>query len=165
MKLLGAALLTAAGLLAGLAAAGELRARAVRRAELARMLERMEFELGRFATPMPVLFERLSGQLTGEAGRLCGHMGEALSDLDGRTLEELWTEAVRPLPRPEREALLPLGQVLGRYGAEEQLMALAACRARMLEAAEDARRDLRERGRMAVGIGAAGAAALAVLLL
>ena len=165
MKLLGAMLLTAAGLLAGLAAAGELRSRAARREELARMLERMEFELGRFATPLPALFERLSGQLSGDARLLCGHMSAALADLGGRTAEELWTEAVAFLPGPEREALLPLGQVLGRYGAEEQLAALAACRARMLEAAEDARRDLRERGRMAVGIGAAGAAALAVLLL
>lgn len=165
MKLLGALLLTAAGLLAGLLAAAGLRERADRREELARMLERMEFELGRFSVPLPVLFEHLAGQLTGAARALCRRMCQVLPELGERTLAELWTQALESLPPEERRLLLPLGQVLGRYGAEEQLMALAACRESMERAAAEARNDQREKGRMLVGVSAAGAAMLAVLLI
>lgn len=164
-RLVGALLVTAAGLLAGLLAAGALRERADRRAELGRMLELMEFELGRFSTPLPALFERLAGQLTGEAAALCVRVCRELPELGERTMADLWRSALGPLPDAERRILLPLGQVLGRYGAEEQRMALAVCRESMVRAADEARSDLREKGRMAVGVSAAGAAALAVLLI
>ena len=165
MRLIGAALLTAAGLLAGLSAADGMRRRADRRSELVRMLAWMEFELSRFSTPMPALFERLAEQLTGEAAALCRRVCEGLRSLGSRTLADIWGAALEQLPPAERQILLPLGQVLGRYGTREQLMALSACRNAMERARDEAQTALRERGRMTVGVSAAGAAALAVLLL
>ncbi len=164
-RLLGALLVTAAGLLAGLLAAGGLRERAERLAELGRMLELMEFELSRFSTPLPTLFERLAGQLAGDAGALCRRMRDGLQELGSRTLADIWAAALEALPPAERRMLLPLGQVLGRYGAEEQRMALAVCRESVARAAAEARTAQREKGRMLVGVSAAGAAALAVLLI
>ncbi len=165
MRLAGAALVTAAGVLAGLCAAGSLRERAALREELCRMLGLMEFEMGRFRTPLPALFGKLAGQLNCQAGALCRRVSEGLELLGRRPFEEIWSEALKAFPAAERQLLTPLGQVLGQYGAEEQLAALAACREQAERARDEARTALRERGRMAVGISAAGAAALAVLLL
>ncbi len=164
-RLMGALLLTAAGALAGLGAVGRLRERAEGREELAALLERMEFELGRFSAPLPELFGRLAGQFPGPAGALCRRVSEGLLSLGDRSMEEIWGQALETLPATERRLLLPLGQVLGRYGAEEQRMALAACREAMERAAAEARDALRERGRMTVGVSAAAAGLLAVLLI
>lgn len=161
----GALLLTAAGLLAGLAAAGRMRQRVEEREALERMLERMEFELGQFSTPLPAMFERLADQLPGSAGGLCRRVCAGLPALGERSMADIWAAALESLPEAERQVLLPLGQVLGRYGAEEQRLALAVCREAMARAAEEARTTLRERGRMTVGVSAAGAGLLAVLLL
>ena len=165
MRLAGAALVTAAGFLAGLGVWNGLRERADLRRSLCRMLALMEFELERFRTPAPALFALLADRLEGEAGALCRRMCRGLETLGQRPLEEIWGEALGALPETERRILLPLGQVLGRYGAEEVLSALASCRVTMERAWDEARTALRERGRMAVGVSAAGAAALAVLLL
>ena len=165
MRLTGAALLILAGLLLGLSAADDMRRRALRRAGLTAMLERMSFELERFKTPLPALFDRLSAQMDGAAAVLCARMRDGLRQLPEGGAPAVWAGALEGLPETERAILLPLGQVLGRYGAGEQLLALEAARAAMAEAAAEARQALREKGRMYIGVSAAGAAALAVLLL
>ena len=129
------------------------------------MLTLLEFELGRFRTPLPELFEKLSAQLDGEAADLCRRVRKGLDGLGRREVDEIWREALGALPVRERRILLPLGTVLGRYGAEEQLAAVSACRAEMDRARAAAEDALRERGRMYIGVPAAGAAVLAVLLL
>ncbi len=165
MRLIGAALITAAGAMAGLEWVRRTRERAELLEQLCRMLETMEFELDRFHTPMPALFERLRGQATGRTGRFCAAVSEGLAHLGQRDMAQIWDQALALLPRQAGEMLRPLGPVLGRYGAEEQVSAAAGCRRALALAGERARRDLAERSRMAVGLGAAGAAAVAVLLL
>lgn len=165
MRLMGAAILTAAGFLAGLAAADGLRRRQALRDELGRMLTLLGFELARFRTPLPAVFEKLSEQLAGQTAELCRRVRDGLDQLGSRELDEIWRDALAPLPAEERRILTPLGQVLGRYGAEEQLAAVDACRKEMERARDEAADALRERGRMYIGVGAAGAAALAVLLM
>ena len=165
MRLAGAAILTAAGLLAGLCAADGLRRRQALREELVRMLTLLGFELERFRTPLPEAFEKLSGGLTGQAAALCGRVWDGLDQLGRRELADIWREALASLPARERRILTPLGQVLGRYGAEEQLAAVEASRREMERARDEAAEALRQRGRMYIGVGAAGAAALAVLLM
>ena len=165
MRLTGAALLTAAGLLAGLAKARALRMRADELDGLCRMLERMGFELGRFRTPLPKLFAALAAQMDGQSAALCARAAEGLERLGEQDMAGIWAGALSPLEEREQAALLPLGQVLGRYGTEELLLALDGCRADMERLRDAARIDSRDRGRVAIGVSAAGAAALAVLLL
>ncbi len=165
MRLTGAALLTGAGLMAGLLAAGQLRDRLRLREELCRMLEMTVFELDRFRTPLPDMYGRLAQRLDGEAGRLCAAMAAGLESLGERDVAAVWAEALRSLPERERRILLPLGQVLGRYGAAELGAAAAACREDMERARDEAGAELRDKGRIYVGLSAAGAAAVAVLLL
>ena len=165
MRLTGAALVTAAGLLAGLGVAERMRARAELLAELCRMLDMMEYELGRFRTPMPELFEKLAGLAEGRTGRFCAAGAEGLTHIGQRDMAQIWQDALEELPRPAGDLMRPLGPVLGRYGAEEQLRAVEGCCQAMERARDEARCQLRERGRVAVGVAAAGAAAVAVLLL
>ena len=73
--------------------------------------------------------------------------------------------ALGELPDRERDILLPLGQVLGRYGAQEQMRALTLCRRDMERARDEARARVRERGSVYAGLSAAAGAICAVLLL
>ena len=149
MRLTGAAVLVLAGLLAG----------------LSRMLDMLEFELERFKTTLPALFGMLAGQLEGEAGALCRRTAESLTAPDRRPMADIWADATAPLPEAERAILAPLGHVLGRYGADEQRRALESARAAMERAESEAGLALQRNGRMYVGVPAAAAAVLAVLLL
>lgn len=165
MRLTGAVLLAAAGLLAGLTARRAMEARVRRLTELLGFLELLSMELGRFRTPMPELFGGLAGRTRGAASELCERVSAGLDRLGERTFSDIWAEAAAPLPAEERDLLGPLGAVLGRYGAEEQLLAVDRCRHDTEQAREAAAAALRDRGRLAVGLGAAGGAALAVLLI
>ncbi len=165
MRLTGAALLTAAGLLAGLMALQALRAQAVRRSELCRMLALMEFELARFHTPLPALFKTLAEQAEGAGAALGRRMETGLESLGEREFAGIWDDAVRPLPGRERAILLPLGHVLGRYGTEEQLRAVAVCLRDMEQARDEAGAAVRDKGRIYIGLSAASGAVAAVLLM
>lgn len=165
MSIAGAILVTAAGLLAGLLAADRLRACARRREGLCHMLSLIEFELSRFRTPLPALFAGLSQTLSGACGALCRQVAEGLAEPEGRSFSDVWAaETARLAPR-EREILGPLGQVLGRYGAEEQLAAVGLCRRDMERALEEARAAVGEKGRIYIGLSTAGGLMLAVLLM
>ena len=165
MRLIGALFITAAGLLAGLTVAGSLRAAVARRDSLCRMLELLEFELGRFHTPLPEVFADLAERTDGAGESLCRRMIVGLDSLGEQALGTIWTDALGELPVRERDVLQPLGQVLGRYGAQEQLQALALCRRDMEQARDEARAKVRERGSVYAGLSAAAGAICAVLLL
>ena len=165
MRLTGAALLVLAGLLLGLAGRQSLRARVQRRASLGLMLERMAFELERFKTPLPALFRMLADEMEGAAGALCAGAADGLEDPARRQKADVWRDAAADLPAQERAILQPLGSVLGRYGANEQLRALERARSAMALAEAEAREELRQRRRICIGVPTAAAAALAVLLL
>ena len=64
-----------------------------------------------------------------------------------------------------REALGPLGEILGRYDCREQRAGLAAVRGRLEELSVLARADSRRRGRVYEALGLSGGAFLVVLLL
>jgi stage III sporulation protein AB len=163
MKVLGAAMMTLAGLLMGQMARRSLRRRVDRRQSLCRMLELLGFELGRFQRPLPGLFQGLGLRLTGQTGQLCILVGEALSR--GVPFPEAWALLLAPLEPEEREILAPLGQVLGCYGAEELLDSVAQCREDMARALSQARRDLQERGKIYMGLSTVGGLMLAILLM
>lgn len=165
MRLMGAVLLSLAGLLLGLGAVRELRADIRRREELCRMLEGMAFELERFHTPLPELFETLARQTGGAVNAFCHSICEGTSELGRVRFSELWSRGLETLPRREREILRPLGSVLGRYGTEQMLPAVESCRREMEQAKDAARARAEEKGRVYIGLCTAGGLMLAVMLL
>jgi stage III sporulation protein AB len=163
MKGLGAVLVTLAGLLMGQMARRGLRERAERRQSLCQMLDMLALELGRFQRPLPALFQGLGERLTGPAGPLCAQIGEALSK--GTVFPAAWELLLGALEAREREILAPLGQVLGQYGAQEQLDLAAQCREEMAQALVQAQGELGQRGRIYMGLSAVGGLMLAILLM
>ena len=164
MRLLGGGLVAGAGVWVGLLAARELRRSAALCRDLCGMLELMDFELSRFRTPLPELFSSLAEQLAGPPGELCEAAAAGLSARD-RRFGEVWSAAVLCVPEAEREILLPLGSVLGSFGAEEQAAGIAAAAERMRLLEAERRMALRDRTRLCVGLFSTGGVLLAVLLM
>lgn len=163
MRLLGAALVAAAGLWCGLLAAGGLRRAEERCGGLCRLLELLRCELTRFCTPLPELFETAAAALDGAAGTAARSVAESLRR--GERFAAAWTAATAALPGPEGDILRPLGSVLGRYGAAEQAAALENARMRMEALRDERRRARREKGRLYVGLSAGAGLLLAVCLI
>jgi stage III sporulation protein AB len=163
MKALGFVLVTAAGLLLGLWGAERLAVRQRRCQQLCSMLERLAFELARFQTPLPQLFEALASQLEGFCGQLCQKTTEALAV--PMSFSQAWEQALSVCDRSERTLLEPLGGVLGRYGSAEQLQAVERCRHSLEQALAEAAQQRREKGRLYVTLSTVGGLLAAVLLL
>ena len=164
MRLLGCGLLAGAGLWSGILAARRVSEEAERCGAWCRMLELMSFELERFRTPLPELFASLSDRLVGAPGRLCAAVSAGLA-AESSAFLFVWRRAVCELPAPEREILRPLGDVLGRFGAEEQTAALAAAGEQMCALWRKRQGDLRDRRKVCFGVFSAGGILLAVLFM
>ncbi len=165
VKLLGAALVTLASLLGGGEAARRLKRRSEALEELAFGLGLLGFELESFRRPLPELCRHLSGQAPGAAGQLFERLCQGLEQQPGESFSGLWQKALGPLKGPERALLLPLGAVLGRYGAPEQRRALSLCQTRLEELAAEARERHRRNGRLYLGLGAALGAGISLMML
>lgn len=165
MRVTGAIILVIAGVMWGLTAAGELKKTVRRRETLCRLLEHISWELERFHTPIPELFSALAVTEPGEAGRLCREVAGRLSQLGRISFGEIWTGCISFLSPEERAMLSGLGNVLGRYGTEEQISALESCRREMESAHEKAKKCAQELGRVYIGVSTCAGVMAAVLLM
>lgn len=163
MKAAGAVFLSLAGILCGMAARAELAGSVKRCGELCRMLELLAFEIGCFRTPIPDFFRKYADTFEAETGLFCRGMQKALSG--GESVLHCWMEQTECFPPKEREMLCPLGNILGEYGAEEQVAAVEAVRHRLTALRDEKIRNLREQGRIRMGLCSAVGLMLAVLLL
>lgn len=163
MNRLGAALIAAAGLMAGLRASRGERRKTLSAEGLCRLLELMIFELERFQTPLPELFSSLAERTDGTASALCSRAALALG-AEGARLCQAWAFACAALPAAEREFMLPLGGVLGRYGAQEQTAALRSALAEARRYSGGLRAGLAEKSRLYIGLTTAAGLLAAVLL-
>lgn len=163
MNTLGAVLVALSGVMAGLYGAGALRQQARRARELVRMLELMLCELERFCPPLPSLFASLAERTDGAAAVLCSRAALAMRAEDAR-FRDAWAFACDTLSPAEREVLGPLGEILGRYGAQEQISALEASLAEARRYSGRLGASLGERCRLRIGLSAACGLLAAVLL-
>lgn len=164
MRLAGCGLLAAAGIWSGLLTARCVSEAASRCGAWCRMLELMSCELESFRTPLPELFSVLAERLEGRPGQLCGSVSAELAS-GSADLRAVWREQAAGLPAPEREILLPLGDVLGRFGAEDQTAAIRAAGKQMDALWQTRRGELRDRRKVCLGVCSAGGILLAVLLI
>ena len=163
MKLLGCGLMAGAGIWSGFLAAGRVSEAVVRCGAWCRMLELTAFELERFRTPLPELFASLSERLDGMPAEVCRRVTSGLA-AGTSCFRTVWLGAVRDLPAREREVLRPLGEVLGRFGAEEQAAAIEAAREQMNELRRERQIASSDRRKICFGVLSAGGILLAVLL-
>lgn len=163
MRLLGCGLLAGAGVWSGLLAARRVSEDTARCGGWCRMLELMAFELERFRTPLPDLIASLAVRLDGAPCRFCEGVSQRMTE-EFSDLRSAWRSAAEGLPEAEREILRPLGDVLGRFGAEEQAAALASAREQMERLWQTRQNSLRERQKVRFGVLCAGGIVLAIIL-
>ena len=170
LRLLGALLLTAGASGLGLCAAGRLRDRVRALRSLVGGVEILCRELSFRRAAMPELMERAARQAGEPARRLFTRCGEHLSQLGEQTFGQIWAEALADEPElllseGEQAILLELGEVLGRYGAEDQMAALDRAKRELESCLIRAEEDRRRMGRVYTALGAGSGAMLAILLL
>ena len=170
LRLVGALLLTAGASGLGLCAAGQLRDRVTALRALTDGLEGLRRELSFHRTAMPELMERGARQARAPARFLFAHCRDHMGELGERSFGQIWAAAVEAIPElmlteGEKTAVLELGQVLGRYDAEDQISALERAEETLRSCLAKAEEERRRLGRMYTALGAGSGAMLAILLL
>jgi len=129
----------------------------------------MAGEIETYLTPLGEILARL-GTGGGPVAALFQRLSRDMSRLEDAGFATLWERAVRAdrdleLRTPEKDSLLQLGRVLGRYDAAAQTRAIARCAGDFRDFAALARTEAQQQGRMWTGLGAAAGVVAAVLLL
>ena len=165
MRALGAALVALAFLAAGLARASELRRRAELLSALVSALEILGGEIARLAG-LDEAAARLARSGPRPVRGFFAHFGAGLGRLGELEVSELWDAAARSLPLrgDEYEALSSAGRCLGRYGADEQLSALARSAQELAALAGRAREQSESGRRLYAGAGLAAGLLAAIAL-
>lgn len=168
VRVLGAALLILGGGLLGIGAAEPLGRQSRALDEMCTGLSMLEQELELGGLPLCRMMEELAEQTSGTAKRLFSACGRELEQTDREGFPLLWEKLVSDCPELGREGirlLIPLGNSLGRCGAEDQRKAAALVRERL----EGLRRQVDSgrpaRNRLCRALGLSGGAFAAVLLL
>ena len=170
LKLVGALLLTAGASALGLCAAGQLCDRVKALRSLAGGLEILGRELSFRRTAMPELMERTARQAGEPARYLFVRCRDRLGQLGERSFGQIWAEALEGEPElllgeTERSVLLELGEVLGRYDADDQIAALNRAERALGDCLARAEEEKRRLGRVYTALGVGSGAMLAILLM
>lgn len=131
-------------------------------------LELMHRELELRLTPLPQLMRILSMKTPSPAGELFAGCGRALEELDRERFSDAWARLVGQIPElkeEDRQALIPLGQVLGRYDGRGQAAAIEAVGQELEDLRARAQEESSRLGRVYRALGAAGGGFLVILLL
>lgn len=168
IRALGAAMVSFGALWAGWRAVEELRGR-VRAAEaVIDGLELLERELWERGTALPELLEDLSGRTREPASALFSQCARACRELGPCPLWGQLAAADHGAAGAESggtAALLPLGEVLGRYEADGQREALKRAEEALERERERAEKERDRMGRVYQTLSLAGGAFLVILLL
>jgi len=170
MRLVGAALMLAAGLAFGLAGAARLTRHASALEAVSASLVVMESEICSRLTPMAETLALLASASPRPAALLYARASEGMAELGRKTFGEIWSSAVDGTPElllrgDEAASLRELGLCLGKYDVREQAGAIARVRGRMEEFLRRAEAE-RDRGvGTRTAMGAAFGLFAAILLL
>lgn len=170
LKLAGALLLMAGASCLGFGAAGQLKARVSCLMALCAALEQMERELTFRLTPMPELMGKLAKTAQAPADLFFARCREEMGRLGERSFGQLWRAALEEeteliLEPTERQILASLGDVLGRYDAEGQRLALRTAGTELGECLRRAREERDRLGRVYATLGLGAGAMLVIILL
>ena len=157
LRLLGSALLIAAGTLLGWGRLTEMQRRAQCLRELCDGLGRMETELETLQSPLREMLNHLTDL---RFFRLVA------AGFGGEPFEALWRRAANamPLSPEERDALAAPGAVIGRCDASRACAELAMARALLAARREKLEQEIASRGKRFAGLGAALGAIVAAVL-
>lgn len=168
VRLAGAVLVAAGCGFLGFQAAAGLRGRVRALREMAQGLALLERELELNVPPLSRLLAQGAARSRGPAGELFRGCLQGLEHLEREEFSALWRRLVarrEELGQEGQAVLLPLGDALGRCGAERQREALAAVRRRLEELAAALEADSRRQERVYQALGLSAGAFLVIVLL
>lgn len=152
VKLLGAALVVAAGAGVGWQQAARLERRVRELRSLTLALRVLEKEIAVGATPLPLALERAAGVAEPAVARLLRVASGRISDGSGRSTQVAWEEALRAVPLclapPDLEVLHGLGVTLGTCGRADQIRHISLVRERLAASEQAARDEEQRQGRL-----------------
>ena len=128
----------------------------------------LEREMEWDSPPLPELLKRLVRQCSGPMKGIFQSLLHSMDRLGEVTLAENWSESIekeRGFNREIKDALLPLGGVLGRYSCQEQLQAVARVRVRLEGIEQELLEKRQQKGKLYRVLGVSGGGFLALLLL
>lgn len=165
LKVGGAALIAASGVLAGLYAAREF-ARRVREIEaMIDCLNRMQAEIALRLTPMDEIFKTLASQ-DGPCAVFFDKLAAVLSGETDKALADLWQrEAACLRPSKARDILAALGPSLGCFDAEQECGAIAYTVEQLKTELARAQEENATQGTLFKRLGAAAGVGAAILFL
>lgn len=169
MKLMGAGLVAAAGLLICAVYAREQARRLRELEELCALLRLMKGELELRLTPLPELMRIARDSLGEPAAAFAADVESGLAALGERDFSDIWAGSAQKnfthLEHGEAEELEKLGGVLGRYSADVQLEAIEKLAGVLEDRKRLCREAMPEKSRAAAGIVMAGCALLLIVLI
>lgn len=150
LKLAGAMCVIFAGTMLGFYQALQLSTRTRQIRQVMQGLQRLETEITYSFTPLSQALRQVADSLAGPVAHLFRRSAEALEEKETATVQEGWRLAVEEcwsrtaMKRPERDAVLQLGAVLGKSDRSDQAkhlrMTVSLLTAEEAEAAEENRR-------------------------
>ena len=164
LKILGFVLVTASGGIFGYLKATEMK-------NHTRILEALHAALGFIKNeiafrqaPLPRVFLELSGEKPVCVGRLFKNLAQKIEEMP---FLEVWRAEIEALPilPEEKNALYPLGEVLGKYDAQKQCAEIDLVRAAFLENIAKSKSREAQKGKNLAGLGLSLGATLAVILM
>ncbi len=168
IRLLGGTLVAAGAAWMGFRASAALKARARALGEMGEGLALLEQELELDSPPMPLLMDRLILRSRGPAKKLFQDCGRALDRLSEEEFSLAWRRLVgelEELGEEGRQALMPLGEVLGRCSCREERQGVEGVRRRLETLRERTEEEYRRQGRVYQTLGLSGGAFLVILLM
>lgn len=152
VKLAGIVLLLTGSVGLGLSAIRRLEHRVTTLRALTDALQVMECEMDFHIPTMKEMLLEAAQRTKEPASRFLSACAQGMEELQERPLFDLWKQCMLDelpeLTPCDLDALLALGEILGRYDAEGQRNAIAAARSRLSDCLADAREERRRKGRV-----------------
>lgn len=169
IRALGGIMLLMGGTLMGRMAAARLSARVKTIGEMRAAVQVARREIAFSLLPVPELLKRMGAESEKPLKEFFVRCGEALSQLERRSLEEIWRvtleQAELPVRHSEKELFASLGAVLGRYDQSGQEEALEFLQKELEESRIAAEEEQRRLGKVYQVLGVTAGGFLLVLLL
>lgn len=170
LNLIGAILVIGATATFGIASLWRMGARVRVLSALLATLETMKSEICDRMIPLPELVEKLSEEAPLPVDLFFCKLRQAMAEIGVRSFYFLWKATILASPElelrePEREALIALGQSLGRYDADEQRDAFAYTQRRLEGCLRHAEEERAKQGKVHAALGITVGVFVVIILL
>lgn len=156
MKIAGCVLILAGCVAAALQYLSSLKRKIKTVSELCLALEELKAEIRTRFTPLPIAVNDLAAEKAGETAAFFKQLKSNMNKLGEAEFALLWSKAadaaLKDIGAENLSQLKRLGSVLGRFELAEQANAFDICVAEFRHSNEEAKRKLKDNGKVCIGL-------------